>query len=505
MKRRVIKTGAEAREALERGADALAKAVGSTLGPFGLNFFLDKKDTITNDGVSIAREFQLSDELENRGVKAIREAALKTVDEAGDGTTTSIVLANEIYKAAKRFLGKTNVAAQKRPSEIVKQIQKECEEVIAKLKERATPITSKEQLVQSATVSTEDPELGKLIGEAQWELGEDGVLIVEDSNDKTCSVERVTGLRLDNGFGSSGVVNNQEKWQMEVENCAILLTTFTIKTSQDFSQLLKAIEPALKAGITDIVVVARAWTDETINFCLQNIQRGAGIYPLNAPYENMTERMKDLAAVTGATFYDSESSELSDIMQSGLGKAQKVIGRRMESIIEGVVNEKTKESVQKRIESLKETRDGSESSFEKASLSKRIAQLENGFAIVRVGSPSDMEKRRVLDKADDAIHAVKASLQEGTIKGAGLEAYEIAKELPDTYLLKRPLMSIYEQIMHTAPEGFVVEEWVRDPLKVWRVALTHACSAAASFATAEGVITEKFPTEMQEFFKQGNG
>lgn len=502
MKRRIIVSSTKAREKLAAGAEQLYQAMLSKIGPFGGNWYLDKKDAITNDGVTIAREFQLSDEIENRGVKAIREAANKTVDEAGDGTSTAIVLTYEIYKAAKKFLGKDGVAAKKRGSDIVGQIQYECAEVIEKLKSQSTQIESKEDLVKSGIVSTEDQELGRLIGEAQWDLGIDGVLIAEDSNDTKCSVERVSGIRLDNGFGTSGVVNDQEKWQMVVEDCAILLTTFSIKTVVDFKALLNAIDPALKSGVRKIVVVARAWTDETINYCLQNIQAGAGIYPLNAPYYDMTEVMKDLAAVTGATFYDSESSDLSDVMQSGLGKAKKVIGRRMESIIEGIENDSTKLLVSNRVESIKKQRDGSESLFEKAALSKRLAQLENGFAIVKIGSPSDMEKRRLLDKADDAIHAVKAALQEGTIKGAGLAAYEVAKELPDDYILKRPLMAVYEQIMASAPEGFVVEEWVRDPLKVWRVALTHACSAAGAFATAEGVITDKFPSELNELFKQ---
>lgn len=501
MKRRIIKTGAAAREKMAEGAEMLAEAIGSTIGPFGQNFYLDKKDTITNDGVTIAREFQLMDEVKNRGVKAIREAANKTVDQAGDGTSTSIVLAYQIYKAASRFLDSEHRTGKKSGTEIKKQIDTECTEVIQKLETAATKVDTKEELVKSAIVSTEDEQLGRLIAEAQWELGSEGVLLAEDSNDKTCSVERVRGIRLDNGFGSSGVVNNPEKWQMEVDECHILLTSHTIKDAGHWNELLKLFQSAQKSGITHLVVVARAWTDETISFCLQQLNRSAfKVYPLNAPYIDQPEVMKDLAAITGAHFYDSESSELSDIMTSGLGRAKRVIGRRMESIIEGYDEAQYAVEIAKRLEDIKKQREGSESEFEKKALSTRIAQLENGFAIVKIGAHSDMEKRRLLDKADDAINAVKCVMQEGTIRGAGIEAMEIAKNLPDDSLLKRPLMSINELIMSSAPEGFVVEEWVRDPLKVWRCALQNACAAAGAFATASGVITEEFPKRLDSMF-----
>ena len=508
MRRLVIVTGTEAREKLAAGAAKMRDVVGRTLGAWGENVYLDKKDTITNDGFKIAAEVQLEDEVENRGAKAIREAAKNTVEAAGDGTTTSIILAHEIYKAASKSLGTKVSMGSKTSAEIGRQIHAECDEVIEKLKAVATPITSEAELIKSAIVSTEDEELGTLIGKAQWELGPDGVLLPEDSNDKNCSVERVTGLRIDNGFGSSGVVNNQEKWQMEVEDCAVLLTTHTIRDIGHWMELMKVLEPAMRSGIHHIVIVARAWTDETINYCLQNLQKGAlKVYPLNAPYENMTERMKDLAAVTGAQFYDSESSELSDMMISGLGKAKRVVGKRMESIIEGPGDEKCRAAVEKRVNELKETRDGAESPFEKKQLSARIAQLEDGFALVKIGSPSNMEKQRLLDKADDAIHAVKAALQEGTIRGAGLEAYEIAQALPDTYVLKRPLMAVYEQIRASSPtpEEFVVADWVRDPVKVWRVALTQAATAAAAFASAGAVITEEFPKRLEQILGKTRG
>lgn len=500
---KVIKIGVEARDELAVGADFLADAVKSTLGPFGQNFFIDKKNSITNDGVTVAREIKLKDEVQNRGATALREAAIKTNDEAGDGTTTAIVLAQAIYQAASKYLGKANVIGKKTPAEIIRQIERERVEVTEKLIAMATPITTVEQLVQSATVSVEDAELGKLIGEAQFALGPDGYLLAEETAERTSSVERVKGLRIDNGFGTSQVVNNYEKWTLEVEDCGVVLTSYSIKDLKDWTSLMKLFEPAVKSGYSQIVVIARAWTDETINYCLQNINSGSlKIYPLSAPYTDMGERMKDLAAVTGAVYYDSENSTLDGMMVSGIGQLERLVAKRMEAIITGKENEKTDERVALRVQQLEEQRDGSQSDFEKKTLSERIAQLNNGFGIVKVGSLSDMERRRLYDKCEDGVNAVRAAYQEGTVPGAGLAYKQIAETLPDDYLLKRPLMAPYEQIMASAPEGFVIEDWVRDPLKVMRIALEKACSAASSFATAGGVITDETPKDLDQLLKR---
>lgn len=504
MKRRIILSGIEARNKLAKGAKYLAEAVGSTFGPFGQNFFLDKKNAITNDGVSVAREIHLADEVENRGATAVREAAIKTVEEVGDGTSSAALLTWNIYDIASRLLPKEGVMGKKTASEVVKQIEKERQEVTEKLIASATPIETEEQLINSAIVSTEDKELGTIIGQAQFKVGKDGYLLAEETAERTSSVEIVKGIRIDNGYGTSQIVNNQEKQVLEVEDARILLTSYSIKTIADWQKIIKIYDTVFKTGNQRLVVIARAWTDETINFALQNINKGATIYPLNAPYVDMQERFKDMAAVTGATFYDSESYSLEDIQISDIGFAKKVIARRFDAIITGKDDEETKARVDKRVTELEDKMRGSQSDFEKKQLAERLAQLKNGFGIVKVGSPSDMERRRLYDKAEDAVNAVRAAFQEGTVKGGGLAFKEIAESLLDTAILKRPLLSLHEQIMATAPEGFVIEDWVRDPVKVLRVALEKACAAASSFATAGGVITEKFPAEMQDIFKGVN-
>lgn len=498
MKKRIILTGVEARSKLAIGAKKLADAVGSTFGPFGQNFFLDKKNTITNDGVTVAREIQLPDEVENRGAAAIREAAIKVVEEVGDGTSTAAMLTHSIYDTASRYLAKDGVIGKKTPAEIIKQIEAERIEITDKLVASATPIETEEQLIASATVSTESEELGKIIGSAQWAVGKDGYLLAEETAERVSSVEYVKGIRIDNGFGTSQIVNNQEKQTLDIEDTKVILTSYTMK---DLRPVEKVINQLVKSGVRTITIIARAWTEEGIKVCLENINNAAvKIYPLNAPYYDMQERFKDLSAVTGAKFFDSEASTLEDAQLSDVGFAKKIVARRFDAIITGKDDDETLKNIDVRVTEIQAKYEGSQSDFEKKGLSERIAQLKNGFGIVKVGSPSDMERRRLFDKAEDAVNAVRAAFQEGTVKGAGLAYKEIADTLPDTYLLKRALCVPYEQIMSSAPEGFVVEDWVRDPLKVLRVVLEKACATASSFASAGGVVTEEFPKSLDALF-----
>lgn len=512
---KVILRGVKAREELVKGADFLANAVIDTLGPHGLNWAIDKGSSITNDGVKVAREIQISsktimpdgkpgNEINNRGAALLREAASKTNDIAGDGTTTSILLAQAIYKKVSGLLAKDGVVGTRKPAEILRQIETERKDVTDKLIAMATPIDTKDQLIESATVSTEDKELGTIIGGAQWDVGPSGFLIAEETAERESSVEMVKGIRIDNGFGTSAIVNNQEKQTLEVEDCPILLTSLTMKTQPDWETFkTRILDPLAKTGCRTLVVVARAWTDETVKFCMANIQAGFNVYPLSAPYINMTERMKDLAAVTGAHFYDSEHSNFDDMMTSGLGQIKKVVARRMEALITG--KEDATDRVQTRVEMLKKELSGEVSEFAKKQLSERIAQLENGFAIVKVGSPSDIERKRLFDKAEDAVNAVRAAFQEGTVPGAGLAFKEIAETMPDDALLKRPLMALNEQIMSSAPSDFIVESWVRDPVKVLRVALEQACIAASTFATATGVSTDAKPDDIGGLLRKLSG
>jgi len=500
--RRIVEHGSGARNKLAKGAKYLAEAVGSTVGPFGQNFFLDKGNKITNDGAKVAAEIVLKDEIENRGAIAAREVASKTNDQAGDGTTTSLILFGAIYEAASRKLAdeeKGRIAGVS-PSEVVRQIENERLEITKRLVEMAEEITTEAQLINSAIVSVEDSSLGELIGKAQWKLGKTGVLLAEESAERESSVEFVKGVRIDNGLGTSLIMNNQEKQCLEVEDTRIILTNHTL---QDLKPLQKVIEQLVKSGFRTITIVARAFSSEAIQICLKNIhETGVKIYPLNAPYVDQAEIMKDMQAVLGGTYYHDEASSLEDMQLSDIGFAKRVVARRYDAVFTGQDTDESKKRVEARVMELESKLSGTQSDFERRTLGERIAQLKNGFGIVKVGSPSEMERKRLFDKCEDAVQAVRAAYQEGVVPGAGVAFKQISETLPESYLLKRPLLSLYEQIKSSAPRDWEVEAWVKDPVKVLRIALQNACLIAASLATAGGVVTAENAKLLDELLRK---
>lgn len=502
---RIVLHGAQARTKLAKGADYLADCVKGTLGPFGHNFFLDKRNAITNDGVKIAQEIVLDDEVENRGAIALREAAVKTNDQVGDGTTSAITLAQAIYRTASKKLQAPGEVGGMPPVDIVRQIEKEKNEIVEKLAKKAQPITTEAELINSAIVSVEDQELGEIIAKVQWELGADGYIIAEETAEKKCSVERILGIRTDNGVGSSLVINNIEKQQLEVDDVHVILTNHTIK---DLSALVGknndgVLHKLIAMGTKGVVIVARAFTSDAIKAMEHNSNKPGGLkmYPINAPYVDQAEIFRDLQAVVGGTYYHDEATNLEDMQLSDIGLAKRITARRWDTTFIGYFTEESQKRVEKRISELTEKHKGSNSDFEKRNILARIAQLKSGFGLVKVGANSDLERKRLFDKCEDAVQAVRAALQEGVVAGAGVAFKEISDELPDTYILKKPLLSIYEQIRSNAPKDWVMEDWVKDPVKVLRIALTNACGAAATFATAGGVITAKNPEKLGDLLK----
>lgn len=488
---KIVAVGVEARDRLVKGANFLASAVSSTLGPYGSNCAMEKGNRITNDGVSIAREIWLKDEIENRGVTILREAAIKTNDEAGDGTTSSITLAQAILKESIGRLPKgKGIIGGQTPAEINRQIEDERKEITKKLEDMAVKIETKEQLIESALVSVENKELAELIGTAQWELGKDGILIAEETAERECSVEKVFGVRIDNGFGTSVAINNVEKQSLEVNDVHTILTNHTI---QNFEPIIDVLTQLQRTGVDKVVIIARAFTEDAIRTCMENTKKGFKIFPINAPYTDQNEVMKDLEAVLGGTYINTETRELSSMQLSDIGVAERIVAKRYSAILTGKNDEKAKERVELRVKEIKTEIKGSLSEFEKKQLNARLAQLVSGFAIVKVGATSEVERSYKKDKCDDAVNAVRAALQEGVVAGAGLAFKQISESLPDTYILKKPLMSIYEQIMSTAPSDFKIEPWIRDPVKVLRIALEKACSVAGTFATTTIAIASERP------------
>lgn len=492
MKRKVIVVGPEARARVLRGAKFAADAVKLTIGPYGRNFASGIKGgpvAISNDGVSLLREIEGADEIEDLGVRAVREAATKTNDIAGDGTTASAVLTNAILEALK--MGDSDIVSTKQsPVEMIERVQKEKNEIVGILKASAKKVESKEELIKVAQVSGEYPELAELIGAAQWEVGPNGTVLAEEANSNKDSVEFIHGVRLDNGYSTSRIINNQEKQSLELEDVYVILTNKVFHGN--FKGLEHIFDSLVKRGAHNVVIMGRAFDDAAIGVCVKNIQEGAlKLYPLNCPYVDQNEVMEDLAAVLGARYINIEERNVETMLAGDVGHASKIMAKRFEGIIAGfptghdvVVDERVKT----RIEQLEEKLKGNVSPFERRNIEARMSQLVAGTAVIRVGADTDQKRKHKKDKVDDAVNAVKAALQEGTVAGGGLALWHIGRELPDTYLLKKALSAPHVQIMSLAPSGFKVEEWVRDPVKVIHTALTHACDIASSLATTEVAI-----------------
>ena len=496
----------EAQDRILRGAYYICDAVKQTLGPYGRNFLLEKGLKITNDGLNIAKEITLPDEIEDLGLRIAKEAAIKTADEAGDGTTTALTLTQSILKEIVRLMPGKNLAGKKSIIEIRKQINEEKAEVLKKLKEMATLITSKEELVQVAKVSVEDEKLAELIGSTQWELGSEGNIIPEESNDMEDSIERINGIRWDNGFGTSQVVNNQEKQRLEVENVKVILTNYTFNS--DLAPIKNVLDSLVRAGHKKIAIIARAFSPEAIKICIKNHEAGIDVFPLNAPYVNQNEVMEDIASVIGAKYYNEENSNLEDMVIDDVGTAKKLVAYRSSAIIAGERKEVegaiTNTRILERIEKLKKSLKGEESVFLKKSIEARISQLTNGFALLKIGATSDADRKYKYDKAEDAVNAVKSALQEGVVPGAGLATKKIAEDMPDTAILKKALKAPYEQIMTNAGEVFEIPDWVKNSVKVERVALQNACDVALNLATAGGAIASERPKSLDKLFNRQN-
>lgn len=487
--------GIEARDKIVKGADYVADVIKATMGPFGSNALLEKGNRPTNDGYTISAELAptVQDEFERRGALALHEASSKTNDEVGDATSTVQALTQAIIKESIRLLpNEKTLMAKKKPSEVLKMIEDSKNNVISKLKEVKTPIKTEQELIASARVSVEDEGLAKLIGETQWKIGKDGFILVEEVNDPESSVQVVKGIRIDNGFGTPFVVTNPAEQSLELAKVPILLTNYTIG-KEELIRFKKVFDALILQKKISLVLVAKAFTAEAIQLCMDSMKAGFGVYPINAPYVYQGEIMKDLAAITGATYYDTEERRLEDLDVKDIGFCTKLVARRFDAIITGVEdNPLIADSINTRVKQLEEKLNGNQvSDFEKKGILARIAQFQGGFAILKVGAETPFQRKYLKDKADDCVNSVRLAMQEGTVKGAGLAFKEISEQLEEEDILKRPLMAVYNQIMSSAPEGFEIEEWVRDPYLTLVSALTNACSVAGQFGTINVVITSK--------------
>jgi len=518
-----IKFNEQARRRLKKGVDKLANAVKVTLGPKGRNVVLDKgfgSPIITNDGVTIAKEIELKDKFENIGAEIVKEVAVKTNDLAGDGTTTATLLAQIIIHQ-----GLKNVTAGANPLAIKRGLEKGVKAVVSALKQSAKSINSKDEIAQVATISADDPEVGKLIAEAMEVVGRDGVITVEESKTFGLDKEIVEGMQFDQGFISPYMITDAEKMQAELEDCQILITDKKIST---IAEILPLLEKLSQTGKKQLVIIAEDVEGEALATLVVNKLRGTFIgLAVKAPGfgDRRKEMLQDIAVLTsGQVISEDAGLKLENVELAQLGKARRVVAdKENTTIIEG---QGKKKNIDARIEQIKTEIAKSDSDFDKEKLQERLAKLAGGVAIIKVGAATELEQKERQHRVEDALSATRAAVEEGIVPGGGvaliraissLDKLEVdGDEKIGVDILKRALEEPARQIAENAgKEGSVVVEEIKkrktnegynaakdryedmlqagivDPTKVTRSALQNAASAAAMLLTTEAVITDE--------------
>ncbi|MCD5396382.1 MAG: chaperonin GroEL [Candidatus Pacebacteria bacterium] len=525
-----------ARKKLKTGVDKLANAVKVTLGPRGRNVVLDKgfgAPTITNDGVTIAKEIELEDKIENSGAEIVKEVASKTNDVAGDGTTTATVLAQEIIAQ-----GLKNVAAGASPLALKRGIEMATKKAVEYLKEISKPVSGKEEIVKVATISAEDSELGNLIAEVIDEIGKDGVVTVEESKKIGLEKEIVKGLQFDRGYVSPYMITDAEHMKAEVEDPYILITDKKISSLQD---ILPVLEKVANTGKKDLVIIADEVEGDALATLVVNKLRGVlNCLAVKAPGfgDRKKEMLQDIAVVTGGKVISEETGmKLENIQLESLGRARKVVSTKENTtIIEG---KGKKEEIEARIQQIRAQIKETESEFDKEKLEERLGKLSGGVAVIKVGAPTEVEQKARQHKAEDALAATKAAIEEGIVPGGGVALLRASLVLDEIKveekglsagrqgdlekdintgieILKRAMEAPIRQIAKNAgvDEGIVVakvkeakdlgfgfnaltlefedllKRGIIDPTKVVRSALENAASAASTLLTTEAVVSE---------------
>lgn len=515
----------QARSALMRGVDMLANAVKVTLGPKGRNVVLDKgygSPTITNDGVTIAKEIELKDRTENLGAEIVKEVASKTNDVAGDGTTTATLLAQTMIREGMRV-----VAAGANPMWIKRGIEKATEKALKALDAMAIDVSKKEEIAQVATISAQDQEVGKLIAEIMDKVGKDGVIKVEESKTFGLSYEVVEGMQFDEGYISPYMVTDQEKMRSEIEDPYILITDQKISIIKDIVPLL---EKLLGKGKKDLLLLADDIEGEALATLVVNRLRGAlNVLAVKAPGFGDRKKaiLEDLAILTGGEVISSDKGmKLENVEINMLGRADRISATKDNTTIVGGKGAKT--GIANRIAQIKAQIEETDSEFDREKLEERLAKLAKGVAVIRVGAATEVEQKEKQHRIEDAIQATKAAVEEGIVPGGGVALVRAQQTLEnwlekvdddDEYAganivykaLEEPLRLIAQ---NAGVEGSVVVEKVRaktgsfgynaatgeyedlikigiiDPKKVTRSALQNAASAAAMILTTEAVITD---------------
>jgi chaperonin GroEL len=512
----------DARKMLKQGLDKVANAVKVTMGPKGRNVVLGSSygpPTITNDGVSIAKEIVLEDTMEHIGAEIIKEVASKTNDIAGDGTTASVVLTQAIATE-----GLKNVAAGANPLALRKGIIKAKDAIVQALKAMSKTINSKEEISQVATISAQDKEMGDLIAQVMQEVGKDGVITVEESKTFGLSKEIVKGLQFDRGYISHYMISNQEKMEAVLEDPYILITDKKIGGLQEILPLLEKI---IKAGKKELVIIADDVEGDALTTLIVNKLRGIfTALAIKSPGfgDRKKEMLEDIATVTGAqVISDEKGMKLESVELEMLGHARRIVSTKETTII--VEGKGNKDDIEKRIAQIRVEMGLATSDFDKDKFQERLAKLAGGVGVIKVGAATEVEQKAKQHKLEDALHATRAAVEEGIVPGGGVALLRSAELIPVTELqdeeligakiLKRAVEEPLRQISENAGlDGAVVVQKVRDgagdfgfnaqtmvyedlikagvvdPTKVVRTALENAVSAASMLLTTEAVVAD---------------
>ncbi len=522
MAAKIISFDEDARRALERGMDQLANAVKITLGPKGRNVVLEKKwgaPTITNDGVSIAKEIELDDPEEKIGAELVKEVAKKTDDVAGDGTTTATVLAQAIIKEGLR-----NVAAGANPMSLKRGIERATELAVEAIKNQSKEVDDKAQIANVGAISAADPQIGETIAEAVDKVGKDGVITVEESNTFGMELDFVEGMRFDKGYISPYFVTDSERMEAVLEDPYILIANSKISAVKD---LLPVLEKVMQAG-KPVLILAEDVEGEALATLVVNKIRGTfRSSAVKAPGfgDRRKAMLQDIAVLTGATVISEEVGlKLESATLDLLGTARKVIVTKDETtIVEGAGKD---EDVQGRINQIKGEIEKTDSDYDREKLQERLAKLSGGVAVIKVGAATEVELKEKKHRIEDAVQSTKAAVEEGIVPGGGVALLnaQIALDKVDlegdeatgANIIRRALEEPIKQIaVNAGLEGGVIVEKVRaldpgnglnaetgeygdmlkfgviDPTKVTRSALQNAASIAALFLTTEAVVAEK--------------
>jgi chaperonin GroEL len=522
MAAKMIAYDEEARRALERGANAVARAVKVTLGPRGRNVVIDKKwgsPTITKDGVTVAKEIELNDPYENMGAQLVKEVASKTNDVAGDGTTTATVLAQSILSE-----GLKNVAAGANPMTLKRGIDLAVTKAVEELRKIAQSVNTTEEVEAVASIAGNDPDIGKIIAQAMDKVGKDGVITVEESKSATDSLEVVEGMQFDKGYISPYMVTDPERMEVVYEDPLILLYEKKISSAADFVPVLEKVAQSRRP----LIILAEDVEGDALATLVVNKIRGI-IHTVAVKAPGFGDRrkrmMEDIATLTGGQFISEDLGiKLDNVELDMMGRAKKVVITKEETtIIEGAGSQ---DAVTGRINQIRQEIETTESSYDKEKLQERLAKLSGGVAVIKVGAATETELKEKKHRFEDALSATRAAVEEGIVPGGGVALINIQSALeglgdePEVKvgvnIVRRALEEPIRQIANNAGyEGSVVVEKVRglpkgqgfnakteqygdmmkegviDPVKVTRSALENAASITSLILTTEALVADR--------------